>query len=325
MGSLLIIRNRLSLLVVLALLPVSSSLATKPAVNTPETKKARELFAAAQRLYEQKRFAEAIEKFEAAYAAKPHPVIHYNIGRCYEELGQVGPAVKEYKTYLRLSPEARDRDQVADTIAVLERKLRGQGLQQLTIAVEPQGAVIEVDGKVIGQSPVTVEVTIGTHHLGASLDGYEPFGRSVSVAPGQASELNVSLLKREPKLDEASSKGPLVQPTAGVAKPARASQHWWIPAVGAAVLASVGVTFVFVAKGTAAPLLTSPSLTLSEARSLRDQANFQQSVGLGCFLAAAAAAVASAVLGVLSVAEAPRPVVALSPLGISVGFAGVLP
>ena len=237
-----------------AVLPLSSAVGAAPApASAQDTKKARELFAAAQGLYQQKRFAEAIEKFEAAYAVKPHPVIHYNIGRCYEELGKTGPAVKSYKTYLRLAPEAKDRNQVADTIASLERKLRDQGLQQLTVVVEPPEATVEVDAKAVGPSPATVEVTIGTHHVVASLDGYEPFDRSISVTPGQASELNVSLVKREPKPAAAdaplaarsqpepstSSQGNTVVPAASE-RASLARKRLWTYVVGGVAVAGLG-------------------------------------------------------------------------------------
>lgn len=188
-------RHWLALSMALALLPAGEASSAPAATDRQETKRAKELFSAAQKLYQQRRYSEAIEKFEEAYVAKPHPVVYFNIGRCHEELGQAGPALKAYKSYLRLSPEAKDRNQVADTIAGLERKLRDQGLQQLTVVTDPVGAQVEIDGKPAGVSPVTLELSFGNHRLVAMLDGHQRIDRSISLAPGQASELNLSLVK----------------------------------------------------------------------------------------------------------------------------------
>lgn len=251
-------RHSLLLAVTLVVGPLSATTAT--AETAAETKKAKELFSAAQKLYKQGRFADAIQKFEQANAAKPHPVIHYNIGRCYEELDKVGLALKAYKTYLRLAPEAKDRDQVADTIAALERRLRDQGLQQLTVVVEPAGATIEVDGKPAGPSPATVELTRGEHRVTVVLEGYETLVRTISMTPGQASELNLTLvrpseLKAPPPPDAplvtATPAEPLTTPnlgvgtditdvSAGVPPPAPARKRVWTYVVGGFAVASLG-------------------------------------------------------------------------------------
>jgi len=249
-------RNTLLLSLALAVLPVSRAFAAGPA-ETADTKKAKESFAAAQKLYKQGRFAEAIEKFEQAYQAKPHPLIYFNIGRCNEELGKVGLALKAYKSYLRLSPEAKDRNQVADTIANLERKLRDQGLQQLTVVVEPPEARIEIDSQVAGASPATVELTVGSHRVVLTADGYERIERSISMTPGQASELNFTMVKgaelKAPGSDAPLAERPKTEPTGtaqagpgpiGVSsEPAKVSpprKRLWTYVVGGVAVASLG-------------------------------------------------------------------------------------
>jgi tetratricopeptide (TPR) repeat protein len=203
------------------LLTLAPAWAAPPAPSPTATKKAKELFGAGQKLYQQGQYAEAIARFEEAYSAKPHPVIYFNIGRCYEELGRTGEALKAYKTYLRLSPEAKDRNQVAESIANLERKLREKGLQQLTVVAEPAGAAIEIDGKPLGVSPLTVDLTTGDHRLAVTLAGYDRIERTITMTLGQASELNVTLVKaseltppvRSDTPVAGSSTGPSVTPT----------------------------------------------------------------------------------------------------------------
>lgn len=158
-----------------------------------DTAKAKEAFQRAQKLYKQARYAEAIEKFEEAYALKPHPVIYFNIGRCYEQLNETAKAPRAYRDYLRLSPTAADRDTVADAIANLERRLRDTGVQQLLVFTEPPTARIEVDGQDVGQSPASIELKAGNHQLVVRADGFEPVERSFVMSLSRATEMTINL------------------------------------------------------------------------------------------------------------------------------------
>lgn len=104
--------------------------AKPPPAETEELAKAKALAQAAQRLYKLARYAEAIVKFEEAYAIRPHPQITFNIGRCYEQLGEIAKAMRSYRDYLRLSPSAPDRETVADAITNLGWWLHGGRLHR---------------------------------------------------------------------------------------------------------------------------------------------------------------------------------------------------
>lgn len=170
--------------------------APAPAAKAPEdadTKKARELFQWAQKLYKQARYAEAIGKFEEAYAIRPHPVIYFNIGKCHEQLGDTPKALRSYRDYLRLAPEANDRETVTDAIANLERRLKERGVQQLMVFSEPPNARIEVDGKVLGSSPATVELQAGNHKMTVSADGFETVDRAFVMSATRSMEMTINL------------------------------------------------------------------------------------------------------------------------------------
>jgi len=109
------------------------------------TAKAKTLFTNGQKLYKAGKYADAIAKFEEAFKVKSHPVIYFNIGKCWEQLGDSAKALRNFRDYLRLSPDASDRQQVTDSIANLERRLREKGVQQLLIFAEPANAKILVD------------------------------------------------------------------------------------------------------------------------------------------------------------------------------------
>jgi tetratricopeptide (TPR) repeat protein len=162
------------------------------ALAAPEanTEKARAAFQAAQALYQAGRFADALTKFQEAQALKPHPVIIFNIARCHEQLGAVPQALAAYREYLRLSPDASDREAVNASIASLEKPPQNQ---QFVVSVEPAAAVVKVDGQRVGSSPASIELPAGEHSLEVSAEGYEPLKRSFTMSAQRPLEMNVSL------------------------------------------------------------------------------------------------------------------------------------
>lgn len=58
------------------------------------------------------------------------------------------------------------------------------GSGTLAIATNPAGAAISIDGKPVGQSPVSESVSAGSHVYRAELSGYRPCERSVLVEDG---------------------------------------------------------------------------------------------------------------------------------------------
>lgn len=184
-----------ALLVALLLAAPAKKAAPAPAPTTEDAavKKAKELFGWGQKLYKQARYAEAIAKFEEAYEVRPHPVIYFNIGKCYEQLGETAKALRSYRDYLRLSPDASDKETVSDAIANLERRLREKGMQQLMVFADPPSAHISVDGKALGTSPASVELAAGNHQLVVTAEGFEKVERSFVMQLSRATEMTISL------------------------------------------------------------------------------------------------------------------------------------
>jgi hypothetical protein len=169
----------------------------KEPAEASDVQKAKELFGWAQKLYKQARYQEAIAKFEEAYAVRPHPVIFFNIGKCYEQLGETAKAMRAYKDYLRLAPDAPDKETVTDAIANLERRLKEKGVQQLMVYADPQTASINVDGKDLGSSPASVELQAGNHKLTVKADGYETVERSLVMSVQHSTEITINLRPKQ--------------------------------------------------------------------------------------------------------------------------------
>lgn len=182
-----------ALLIALLLAAPKPAPAPANAAEQGDVKKAKELFQSGQKLYKQARYAEAIAKFEEAYLVRPHPVIYFNIGKCQEQLGETAKALRAYRDYLRLAPDAKDKETVSDAIANLERRLRERGMQQLMVFADPPTARIAVDGKELGSSPASVELIAGNHTLTVTADGYEKVERSFVMQTTRATEMTISL------------------------------------------------------------------------------------------------------------------------------------
>jgi hypothetical protein len=223
------------------------------AAEQGDVKKAKELFQSGQKLYKQARYAEAIAKFEEAYLVRPHPVIYFNIGKCQEQLGETAKALRAYRDYLRLAPDAKDKETVSDAIANLERRLREKGMQQLMVFADPPNARIAVDGKELGSSPASVELVAGNHTLTVTADGYEKVERSFVMQTTRATEMTISLrpagaaplatdtprAETKPATNEPPPPPPPLVVTQPVEQPRKSGRIWTYVAGGVAV-ASLG-------------------------------------------------------------------------------------
>jgi len=67
------------------------------------------------------KYEAATEAYEKAVTADPgNASAHYNLAVHYEYLGRNSEAVKHYKEYLRLSPDAEDKEDVEQKIRKLD-------------------------------------------------------------------------------------------------------------------------------------------------------------------------------------------------------------
>lgn len=159
-----------------------------------DTAKAREAFVAGQGLYSDGKFAEALQRFEASYALKPHPATVFNIARCLDKTGDLVRAMTSYKEYLRLAPTATDADEVTKAIVSIESRLQAKGTQHVLVYTEPTTATVTIDGREVGgASPVATVLAPGQHTVVITAPGYERYERSFALGATRSLELTVSL------------------------------------------------------------------------------------------------------------------------------------
>ncbi|CAN5852856.1 hypothetical protein BH11MYX2_BH11MYX2_01340 [soil metagenome] len=90
--------------------------------NDPATRAAKRHNERAEKLFALGKFQDALAEYQEAYDAKPLPGLLFNIGQCYRNLGEYDQAIFSFEKYLKLKPDAENRDQVQDYISNLERE-----------------------------------------------------------------------------------------------------------------------------------------------------------------------------------------------------------
>jgi tetratricopeptide (TPR) repeat protein len=89
------------------------------ALTAAQKEEAKRSVADGRQAYGEGRFQEAADLFEQTYELTHAPELLYNLARCYERLGDNGRAADQYEMYLRMSPDAEDREEVEKKIAEL--------------------------------------------------------------------------------------------------------------------------------------------------------------------------------------------------------------
>lgn len=188
--------HRLSLFLMLFALWPRPLLAQEPAAaeDTGDQEKiedAARRFEQGLALFDAADFKSALAEFSAAYKIRPHFSVLYNIARCYEELHKYDVALDYYDQYLdEGGSEVEDRADVEATI---------EGLQNLvatvTVKSAPPGADIFVDGRKVGVSPATFNVSGGEKTIEVMLDGYISKKKTIMVAGRSEEDLSFKLKK----------------------------------------------------------------------------------------------------------------------------------
>jgi len=154
-------------------------------------------------------YVTAIREFKAAEALRPSPILDYNIGLANEKLGKRRVAVKYYKRYLELQPNAANKAEVEGKVASLEAEIAAQ-------PVPPPGGTAPQPGA----QPETQ----------ADMPPADP-----NAQPGAAAA--------QPGYDPYSSTAPPGQPVAQ--KPVKKKSYWWIGLIiGGAVTLTVVIAVV---------------------------------------------------------------------------------
>ncbi len=96
----------------------------KPAkVDRKRVREARHAFEAGKKAYNIGDFEKAIELWKQGYELKDDPIFLYNIAQAYRQKGDSAKAIFYYKGYLRELPDAKNRGEVEEKVADLQKQI----------------------------------------------------------------------------------------------------------------------------------------------------------------------------------------------------------
>ncbi len=106
--------------------------------------------------------------------------------------GQTGDLVASSSDRCSLCGAAEAKELLSKQASGIRVKLErlAVGPAQFDIATDPQGARVRVDGELVGETPLTVELVPGEHRIELSRDGYASIARTIDAVRGVREQLS---------------------------------------------------------------------------------------------------------------------------------------
>lgn len=222
-----------------------------PASAQGHRERARILFREGNKLFSERRFKDALEKFQQARRLYPKSRrIDLHVAYTLMELGWFARAAENFHGFLikEGSSESDVVKQVRARLALLRKKV---GSVELVCAV--RRAAVWADGQVIGRTPLPHPVyrRSGTYRLKVESTGYHPLPLSLTFSPGFHYRVEAHLvpMKQETNAAPAHRFPPASVPGYPPAPPRRPPtplyKKWWLWTIVGAVV--VGGTIAIAA------------------------------------------------------------------------------
>jgi hypothetical protein len=163
------------------------------------------------------RYAEAALEFERAYALSPHYSVLYNLGRVYSALSRSLEAIDAYERFLSEGGSAVSAERRSEVALQISHELTK--VAWLSLEIMPHGALISLDGKPLGLSPLSApqRVSAGEHTLLVTLAGHAPVERVIALAAGKRETFQLELAKAPASAaEEAEAQKPELRPVVPV-------------------------------------------------------------------------------------------------------------
>jgi hypothetical protein len=149
--------------------------------------RATKLLIEGQKLHDAGEYAEALGRFEKAYALVPSPKIQFNFGLAYNGLDRPSDAIRAFQSFLEEAGDAAPANvaKAREYLAKLNRKV---GVLELDGDVS--GAEVSVDGRSYGASTKVV-LDPGPHQLTVDKSGHAPFLSRLTISAGDRPRVTV--------------------------------------------------------------------------------------------------------------------------------------
>jgi len=217
--------------------------------------------------YKRGNLEEARAQFSKAWALKPSTELAAILAEVEMKLGRFDDAAPHWEYYIQNLPP--DRAEAEAQLAECRRHLGS-----VRVAVDTAGAIVSLDGEVLGPAPLRVDVWVGpgSHTFAARVPGSDPVSQTITIGEGEAQMVTLILES------SVAAKAPASQPADSPA-PAKSEKGGGVSAkavvvIGGSVLslAAVGVGVAFTVKSNAAAKDADTLLTQIAANSDPDLA-----------------------------------------------------
>jgi len=182
-------------LLALAALLTVVGLITTPALAQSPAARAQKHLVAGEKAARAKKWDEALAAFQKAHEAQPSGATAIRVANALYQLDRLLEAQKAYEALLK------DYDKTlfqTDKTKATERLEELQGkLGSLTIRVSEKDATVLVDDEPAGTSPLpgAVPLKAGGHRLVVRKEGFETYDKTVQVAAGDSTSVEVLLVE----------------------------------------------------------------------------------------------------------------------------------
>jgi hypothetical protein len=169
-----------------------------PASARADGEDPEKLFADASALMEKEKYTEALPKLETAQRLDPGIGTQFNLAVCYEKLGRLGAAWRNYTAVVQLARASgkKAREDAART-KLTELAPR---VPKLAIRMQEQDkadAIIRIDGVILGKDDLAAyPVDPGPHRIEATASSKKPWSQTVPTPPdGTTKDIEIPLLE----------------------------------------------------------------------------------------------------------------------------------
>jgi hypothetical protein len=215
-----------------------------PSGEDVKRQRARDVAVEAERLYDQSRYQQALDKLSDAYLIYPSPKLYFNFGKVQRALERDVDALEAFERFLAETPEsefdlAERREEAARQVSALKERIG-----YLQVATDVVGAEVVVAGKTRGKTPVVLPLRVpaGLQEVTLRKDGRSLYSDRVEIDPGGRLRLAVRLgVVAAPSLPAAA-----LMPAPQAGPPVY--RRWWFWTAGAAVLAVAATTVAVVSQ-----------------------------------------------------------------------------
>jgi hypothetical protein len=262
-----------------------------------QLKAAREMFQDAYKDEQEKRYADALDKFQRVAAVKESASVRYRIGSVLEQLGRLREARDSFRALAAskpslTQPEKEIADNAAERAHLLDKKIPRVLLRLQANA--PADARVSIDGAPVPASttPHSIELDPGEHHILASSPTSQPSETKVTLAEGREVEVTVVL-----EANVAAKPPPVVTEPPSVAGPRRDNTLAYVALGAGGALVVTGLVLLGIREGDISDIKKAcggdgscPSADKSSLQSSHDQAALFGPLGIGVGLVGLAAA-----------------------------------